>query len=144
VSLTLSQWFTATVSTIETWAKAAIAKVTTFLSPFLKDIEPYLEKDVIAIAQNGLPIVLAALGTNPVENLGAALIAGERYLVPALEAEGIKLFPTSINILTNMLAARAQISLTNTPSVAQVINTGVTAAVITPIPSDTVINTAGQ
>lgn len=123
--MNLSTWFTATISVIETWAKAAIAKVTTFLSPFLKDIEPYLEKDVIAIAQNGLPIVLAALGSNPVENLGAALIAGEKYLVPALEAEGIKLFPTSINILNNMLVARAQITIA---SLAPVITTIPSAA----------------
>lgn len=143
--MNLSTWFAPKLSIIETWAKALIAKVTTFLSPFLKDIEPYLEKDVIAIAQNGLPIVLAALGSNPINNLGVALIAGEKYLVPALEQEGIKLFPTSINILNNMLVARAQISLSAlSVPVAQVINDGIAAAVITPIPSDAVINTAGQ
>lgn len=138
--MNLSAWFTPTISAIETWAKAFINKVTAFLSPFLKDIEPYLQKDVITIAQNGLPIVLAALGSNPVGNFGVALDAAEKYLVPALETAGITLYQTSINILTNMLVARAQISLSAT--VPQVINQGVAAAVTTNIPSDVETPTA--
>lgn len=132
--MNLSTWFSGAISTIENWAKTSIAKISTFLSPFLKDIEPYIEKDVIAIVQNGLPIVIAALGVNPVGNLPAALTAAEAYIVPALKAEGITLYQTSVNILTNMLAARAQISLASSPTV--VVNAGVAAAVITTIPSD--------
>lgn len=127
--MNLSIWFAPTISAIETWAKAFIAKVTTFLSPFLKDIEPHLEKDIIAIVQNGLPIVITALAGNPVGNLPAALVAAEAYIVPALKAEGIVLFQTSINILSNMLAARAQIVTPNIP-------------VITPIPSGPIPNNA--
>lgn len=137
--MNLSTWFSATISTIENWAKTSIAKISTFLSPFLKDIEPYIEKDVIAIVQNGLPIVIAALAGNPVGNLPAALAAAEAYIIPALKAEGIVLYQTSVNILSNMLAARAQIV---TPTVAVI---APVAAVITPIPSlqaDSAINTA--
>lgn len=126
--MNLSIWFNSTVSTIETWAKGSIAKVTTFLSPVLKDIEPYLEKDVIAIVQNGLPVVIAALGGNPVGNLSLGLAAAEAYIVPALKAEGIVLYQTSINVLSNMLAARAQI-------VTPVAIPAAPAPVITPIPS---------
>lgn len=110
----LSQWFAAEESILKDWATKEINQITTYLSPFLHDIKPTIEKDLIAILKNGLPIVLTALGTNPVGNLSLGLKAAETYIVPALEAEGIKLYQTTINILTNSLTAQAQVQLVAT------------------------------
>lgn len=141
----LMQWLKGEIQIFVTWEKPKAQKAETLLSSFLKDIAPALEKDLLGIVANGLPIVIATLGTNPIANLGIAETAAEDYLLPALKAEGITLFTTSENILKELLMARAQISLASSPTV--VVNAGVAAPVIIPIPSlqaNSAINTAGQ
>lgn len=104
-----TDWIKAETNTIETWSAPKVQKATTLLSAFLSDIEKPLEDALLAIVQNGIPVVITALGNNPVQNLDLALTEGEKYLKPALAAAGISLFKTTENILLNLLAARAQI-----------------------------------
>lgn len=129
----LSQWFAAEESALKNWAEKEINEITTYLSPFFKNIKPELEKDMILILKNALPVVLTALGDNPLGNLGPALKAAEDAILPALMKEGIALFQTTLNILYNGLVGYAQ---SIAPTTAQpTLLTGGAISVETPIPS---------
>lgn len=138
--MSLVSWIKGEVKIFVTWAQPEIQKVETLLSAFLQDIEPILKQDIIAIIANGIPVVIQALGSNPVGNLNIGIAAAENYLIPALRAEGITLFQTTENILVNILAARAQIAVgvvKTVPTVAGALSTA-------PLPGTQAVPAAAQ
>lgn len=134
--MNIIKWAKAETSEFITWEKQEVNEVSTFLSPFLKNIKSELKRDLLIIAKNALPAVLAALGDNPFGNLALGLAAAEKAIFPALQKEGIVLFQTTLNIIYNGLVGYAQSVAPASPQPVDANGNIILApSVIIPIPS---------
>jgi hypothetical protein len=110
-----TEWLKNAWTDFLSWFGVEEQRIASLLYPIFKDAKQLVENDLWHDVIEGVPIVAAAL-TGATGGLPAALAIGlkaaEEFLLPLLEAQGVKLAQTTINSLSNALVAQAQAGLT--------------------------------